>query len=133
VELARLQVEAGAIGVCTATVWEAIVAGRAGIQDVLIANQVGGRDKIRALAAAAQADSSASPWMTTERGGSVRAAAAAHSDWCLSIEVDVGMRRGGVRSAEEAVVLAQRLINCRGSVSGRAGLRALHARAGPRG
>ena len=40
-ELARLQIEAGAIGVCTATVWEAIVMSQSGIRDVLIANQVG--------------------------------------------------------------------------------------------
>ena len=31
-ELAKLQVEAGAIGVCTATVWEAIAMSRAGIE-----------------------------------------------------------------------------------------------------
>jgi len=52
-ELARLQIEAGAIGVCTATVWEAIVMSQSGIEDVLIANQVGGKQKIKALAAAA--------------------------------------------------------------------------------
>src|SRR4029077_9564039 len=46
-ELARLQVQAGAIGVCTATVWEAIVMSRAGIEDVLVANQVCGADKIK--------------------------------------------------------------------------------------
>ena len=39
-ELALLQIQAGAIGVCTATVWEAIVMSRAGIDDVLIANEV---------------------------------------------------------------------------------------------
>jgi hypothetical protein len=33
-ELALMQVEAGAIGVCTATVWEAITMSRAGIKDV---------------------------------------------------------------------------------------------------
>src|SRR4051794_17854775 len=46
-ELALMQIEAGAIGGCTATVWEAIVMSRAGIENVLIANQVGGSDKIR--------------------------------------------------------------------------------------
>src|SRR5439155_3817569 len=49
-ELARMQMDAGAIGVCTATVWESIVMSQSGINDVLIANQVGGRDKIAALA-----------------------------------------------------------------------------------
>ncbi len=49
-ELALMQVEAGAIGVCTATVWEAITMSRAGIKDVLIANEVVGKEKIKALA-----------------------------------------------------------------------------------
>ena len=53
-ELALMQVQSGAIGVCTATVWEAIVMSRAGIEDVLIANQVCGSDKIRALALASR-------------------------------------------------------------------------------
>ena len=53
-ELARLQIDAGAIGVCTATVREAIVMSQSGIEDVLIANQVGGKEKIKALAAAAK-------------------------------------------------------------------------------
>lgn len=53
-ELAHLQVEAGAIGVCTATVWEAIEMRQSGIADVLIANQVGGKEKIKALAEAAR-------------------------------------------------------------------------------
>src|ERR1041384_5234484 len=53
-ELACLQVEARAIGVCTATVWEAVVMSQSGIEDVLIANQVVGREKIKALALAAK-------------------------------------------------------------------------------
>jgi len=109
-ELARLQVQAGAIGVCTATVWEAIVMSRAGIEDVLVANQVCGADKIGALA-------------RTSRQGRLtvavddprncddldRAVQAAGGRLEVLIEVDVGMRRGGVRSAEEAVALARHL------------------------
>src|SRR5947207_4885856 len=49
-QIARLQVEAGAIGVTTATVWEAAALVRAGIEDVLIANQVVGEEKVRRLA-----------------------------------------------------------------------------------
>ena len=48
VELARLQIDAGAIGICCATVWEAIVMSRGGIADVLVANEVGGKQKIEA-------------------------------------------------------------------------------------
>ena len=49
-EVRRMQVEAGAIGLCTATVWEADVMVRGGIDDVLIANEVVGREKIARLA-----------------------------------------------------------------------------------
>jgi D-serine deaminase-like pyridoxal phosphate-dependent protein len=107
-ELAKLQLAAGAIGVCTATVWEAIVMSRAGIQDVLLANQTGGREKLRALAEAARqgrltvaVDHAAN---VTELAAALRLAG---SRLEVVIEIDVGMGRGGVRSVEEAVVLAR--------------------------
>src|SRR5690349_871131 len=49
-ELARLQVEAGAIGLSTATVWEAIVLVRSGLDGVFVVNTVAGADKLAALA-----------------------------------------------------------------------------------
>jgi D-serine deaminase-like pyridoxal phosphate-dependent protein len=107
-ELARLQVQAGAIGVCTATVWEAMVMSSSGIEDVMIANQVGGKGKIVALAKAARQGRLTvaidSPTNAEDLSG---AAQAAGSKLEVVIEVDVGMGRGGVRSAEEAVTLAQ--------------------------
>src|SRR6266850_4335365 len=48
--IARLQVENGAIGVGCATVWEAIVMARAGIDDVFVINEVVGPEKTRAVA-----------------------------------------------------------------------------------
>ena len=53
-EIARLQVEAGAIGLTTATVWEAIAMARAGFDNILIANEVAGEEKLSLLAAAAR-------------------------------------------------------------------------------
>ena len=109
-ELARLQVEAGAIGVCTATVWEAIVMSRAGIEDVLIANEVGGAQKIAALAEAARHGHLTVAVDDERNAGDLSAAArAAGSQLDVLIEVDVGMGRGGVRSPEEAVALARRV------------------------
>jgi D-serine deaminase-like pyridoxal phosphate-dependent protein len=109
-ELARLQVEAGAIGVCTATVWEAIVMSRSGIQDVLIANEVVGREKIAALAGAAREGHLT---VAVDDAGNAAdlsdAARAAGSRLDVLIEVDVGMGRGGVRSAEQALRLARSL------------------------
>jgi len=109
-ELARLQVEAGAIGVCTATVWEAIVMSRSGIQDVLIANQVGGWEKIAALAKVAGEGRLTVAIDHAQNAEDLsNAVEAAGSKLDVLIEVDVGMGRGGVRSAEETVTLAQRV------------------------
>jgi D-serine deaminase-like pyridoxal phosphate-dependent protein len=107
-ELAQLQVQAGAIGVCTATVWEAMVMSSAGINDVMIANQVGGKEKIAALAKAARNGHLTvaidNPTNAEDLSNAVQTAG---SKLDVVIEVDVGMGRGGVRSAEEAVTLAQ--------------------------
>src|SRR4051794_32149613 len=106
--LARLQMEAGAVGVACATVWEAVVmAEQAGIEDILIANQVVGHAKIARVAALA-AGSRVTVAVDDERNvrDLSRAALAAGSIVELLIEVDIGMRRAGVRSAEQAVALA---------------------------
>ena len=54
-ELALLQIAAGALGVACATAWEAVVMAEAGIPDVLVANQVVGREQARAPSAAPRA------------------------------------------------------------------------------
>jgi D-serine deaminase-like pyridoxal phosphate-dependent protein len=109
-ELARMQVDAGAIGVCTATVWEAIEMRQSGIADVLIANQVGGREKIRALAEAARRGGLTVAVDDARNAQDLSTAAvAAGSTLDVLIEIDVGMGRGGVRSPQEAVELAQTL------------------------
>lgn len=107
-ELAQMQVQAGAIGVCTATVWEAMVMSSAGIEDVMIANQVGGKEKIAALAKAAKQGRLTvaidNPRNAEDLSNAVQAAG---SKLDVVIEVDIGMGRGGVRSPEETVSLAQ--------------------------
>ncbi len=109
-ELALMQVRAGAIGICTATVWEAMVMSGAGIEDVLIANQVGGKEKIRALAAAAKRGRLTVAVDDVRNADELSTAVqAAGSQLEVLIEVDIGMSRGGVRSPEEAVSLAKRL------------------------
>lgn len=109
-ELARMQLEAGAIGVSTATVWEAIVMARSGASSVFVVNTIAGREKIAALAALGReaevlvavddADNAA------ELG---RAAAEAGSSLGVLIELDTGMDRAGVDGTEEAVGLAQEI------------------------
>jgi D-serine deaminase-like pyridoxal phosphate-dependent protein len=109
-ELAKLQVAAGAIGVCTATVWEAIAMREAGITDVLIANQVVGPEKIKALAEAARQGGLSVVVDDVRNARDLSdAAVAARSRLDVLIEVDVGMSRGGVRSPEEALELTRSL------------------------
>ncbi|MBN1674593.1 MAG: alanine racemase [Kiritimatiellae bacterium] len=109
-ELARMQVQAGAIGVCAATVWEAIVMSRAGIEDVLIANEVQGKEKMAALAQAARQGRLTVAVDNAENASELdEALRAANSSLEVVIEVDIGMGRGGVRSAAAAVELARHL------------------------
>jgi D-threonine aldolase len=110
VEIARLQQEAGAIGSTTATVNEACALIRAGVREVLIANEVGGPES---LALVAELAGEASVIVAADDPKLVlwlsAAASAAGTEIGVLIEVDVGMGRGGVRSLEEAHVVADRV------------------------
>jgi D-serine deaminase-like pyridoxal phosphate-dependent protein len=109
-QLARLQVEAGAIGVACATVWEAIVVAEAGIADVLIANQVVQPDKVRAAAELARSHRLTVAIDDVRNAEQLsRAAVEAGAELELLIEVDVGMGRCGVRSRDEALRVAERI------------------------
>src|SRR5512143_46400 len=49
-DLSRLQVEAGAVGLSVATVWEAMVLIEAGLDHIFVVNTVAGPRKLQALA-----------------------------------------------------------------------------------
>lgn len=106
-EIARLQMRAGAVGICAATVWEAAVMARFGIQDILVANQVIGWEKIDTLMTIARR---ACVTVVVDSAANVRdlACAAARHGLKLDVlvEVDVGMGRAGARSPRDAVELA---------------------------
>lgn len=108
--LGRMQLDAGAAGLTTATVWEASAMVDAGLSDVLIANQVVGPVKAAELAriaglgrviTAVDSEANAEELST--------AAKAADSTINVIIEIDVGLHRSGVRSIEAAVALAERI------------------------
>jgi D-serine deaminase-like pyridoxal phosphate-dependent protein len=105
--LGKMQLDAGAIGLTTATVWEASAMVDAGLSDVLIANQVVGAVKAAELARIAGL---ARVLVAIESIVNARelagAAARAGSEVGALIEVDVGQHRSGVRSVEEALELA---------------------------
>jgi len=107
-ELARLQVEAGAIGLSTATVWEAIVLVRSGLDHVFVVNTVAGPAKLTALAELAR---EADIMVAVDDAANVdawsRAAVAAGSMLGVLVEVDTGMDRCGVDSPHEALALAR--------------------------
>lgn len=114
-ELARMQVDAGAIGISTATVWEAIVMVRSGLDSIFVVNTVAGREKIAALAAIARDAEVMVAVDDAQNAAEIAAAArAADSTVGVLIEVDTGMDRAGVDTAEEAVELARRLVAMEG-------------------
>ena len=119
-EVARMQIAAGAIGVATATVWEAVAMVDAGIQDVLVANQVVGDARMAAAAAAA-----ARARLTVavdDHGNLERLAAAAraagsesaswwNSRWAMGAAARVAKRR---RSASPSTPLPPAVSYCAG-------------------
>ena len=109
-ELSRLQVEAGAIGLSVATVWEAIVLVDSGLDHVFVVNTVAGAAKIGALAElAGRADVMVAVDDPANAEALSDAARAAGSQLGAFIEVDTGMDRCGVDTPEEALGLARRL------------------------
>lgn len=117
IELARLEVEAGAIGVACATAWEAIVMAEGGIQDVLIANELVQPDKVRLIAALAK-DHRITVAVDDVRNIEQLSAAASEADsvFELLIEIDVGMGRCGVRTTKESLPLSERIASLPGVV-----------------
>lgn len=109
-ELARLQVEAGAIGLSTATVWEAVVLVHSGLDHILVVNTVAGPDKLRTLAELAlRADLLVAVDDLANIDELSRAAQAAGSELGILVEIDTGMDRCGADSPAEAVALARRV------------------------
>lgn len=107
-QLARMQLEAGGIGITTATVWEAAVMVDAGIPDVLIANQVVGPRKEAELAQLATVGRPIA--LVDDTANVERIAAAADRlgvEVGLLVELDVGLHRSGLRSVDDAVELAR--------------------------
>jgi D-serine deaminase-like pyridoxal phosphate-dependent protein len=114
-DLARRQMEAGAIGISVATVWEAIVMARSGLDHIFVVNTVAGPEKIRALAMLARDTDVMVAVDDADNAESLAAAArAAGSTLGAFIEVDTGMDRAGVDTADEALRLARHLTTLKG-------------------
>jgi D-serine deaminase-like pyridoxal phosphate-dependent protein len=107
-EIAALQLRAGAIGIMTATVWEALALARAGIPDILIGNIVRGR--VRCAAVAETAGYTRTTALVDDTGNADELAAAARQagvEIDVLVDLDVGQHRTGARTPDEAVELAR--------------------------
>lgn len=107
-EIARRELDAGALGITCAKLGEAEVMAGAGIEGILVANMVVGPWKMRRLTELLR---HADPILTVDHEaqlGPLNAAAeAAGAQLKTIIEVDVGLHRAGVAPGEASVNLAR--------------------------
>jgi D-serine deaminase-like pyridoxal phosphate-dependent protein len=119
VEIAKLQLAAGAVGITCAKVGEAEALADGGVDDILVANQVVGPLKIARLMALARR---CTVTVAVDDAGNVaalsEAATAAGLSLRVLVEVDVGMGRCGVQPGEPALALARRVDASPGLVFG---------------
>lgn len=107
-DIARMQVAAGAVGVCCQTVTEAEAAVGGGILDVFVSNQVIGKNKLRRLASIAKqatvsfaADDAAN--LQDASDIAIEMGAILH----VAVEINMGQFRCGAEPGEMAVPLAK--------------------------
>jgi D-serine deaminase-like pyridoxal phosphate-dependent protein len=114
-ELARRQLQAGASGLSMATVWEAAVLAGAGMDNLFVVNTVSHPAKIRLLAGLAR-DHQILVAVDEAPNAAAHSAAAVRAGSTLGIliEVDTGMDRCGVDTAEEALALARHVMGLPG-------------------
>lgn len=106
--IAHRQLEAGAIGICCQKISEAEIFVQAGIQDILITNQIVGLRKVArvaALAAHAKIGLCVDHPMQVEQIGDAASKQGSHLD--VLIEVDIGHQRCGISNAHQAIDLAR--------------------------
>lgn len=116
--ICRLELAAGAVGITCAKVSEAEVLARAGIEDILVANQVVDTRKIQRLAGLAGEKTKIT--VCVDNPANVldlsSAAQAAGVTLHVLVEMDVGMGRCGVGTPEEVLALAQAVSNAPGLI-----------------
>jgi D-serine deaminase-like pyridoxal phosphate-dependent protein len=115
VEIARKELEAGAIGITCAKVGEAEVMAAAGIRNILIANQIVGRIKVARLVDLLDRAEVIVAVDSAENVAELAVAASARSRVLgVVIEVNLGMNRAGVQPGAPVVALAAAIAASRG-------------------
>ena len=109
--IARMQLARGAVGICCQKTNEALAFVDAGIQDVVVTNEVIAPPKAARLAQLASR-ASVGVLVDSVHGVAVLSGAASHAGTRLDayIEVDVGAHRCGVAPGEAAVALAREVV-----------------------
>ncbi len=111
VDIARRQIEAGALGVCCAKLGEAEALAEGGIEGMLITSPIVGASAVeRLIALAARSPTLMHSCDHPDAVAAIGAAAkAAGVTVTLLVDLDPGLRRTGVASAEDAVALARQI------------------------
>ena len=114
-QIALRQINAGALGVCAATIDEAEAMSRAGVNGILITSEMVGRHKIdRLLALTSAAPDTMSVVDSADHVDELdQAAGAAGVRPRVLIDLDLGLRRTGVAGVDAGVSLAEKV--CRAS------------------
>jgi D-serine deaminase-like pyridoxal phosphate-dependent protein len=114
-DLARRQVQAGAGGLSMATVWEAAILAAAGMDDLFVVNTVAHPAKLRMLAELAR-DHRILVAVDEAPNAEAHSAAAVRAGSTLGImvEVDTGMDRCGVDTAQDCLALARHVTDLPG-------------------
>lgn len=114
-EVARMQMERGAVGLTVAKVGEAEVMAAAGLDEILVAFPIWGTEKLQRLAGLAREHSillSLDSGATAD--GLSRAAVAAGTTVGVLVEFDAGLRRCGVPPGPDCLELARKIENLPG-------------------
>ena len=127
-EIARAQIAAGAVGVCCQKVSEAEALVAGGVADVLVTNEIVGKQKLARLARLVR---QAKVGVLADDAGNVADLdAAARAEGVrieVLVEIDVGAHRCGIEPGEPALALARRIAASRNLRF--AGLHAYHGSA----
>lgn len=111
VALAKMQIERGAVGLCAQKLGEAIPFVEAGILDVLVTNEIVGGKKLSRLAQLAAEHPAARIGVVVDDATNATdlaaACVAAGARVDVYVELDVGQKRAGVASIDEALALAR--------------------------
>jgi D-serine deaminase-like pyridoxal phosphate-dependent protein len=114
-DLARRQLQAGAVGLSMATVWEAAILAAAGMDDLFVVNTVAHPAKLRVLAELAREHRVLVAVDEPGNAAAVSAAAvAAGATLGIMVEVDTGMDRCGVDDAAACLALARQVLDLPG-------------------